>query len=205
MNGEKETLTIREAAAFLGAHPQTVRKLARRGGIPAFKVGQDWRFRKDALERWVDTHHARSRKPRVLVVDDEGAMREVTRRVLESEGYDVATAADGAEALNRMLGEAPSVVLLDLEMPVMDGPTTLKAIREAHGDVPVIIITGYPDSDLMSRSLEYGPLLVLAKPFRKQQLLEGILTALRVPSRAGEGRNTTGYGARREEPVGCPQ
>ena len=56
-----------------------------------------------------------------------------------------------------------------------------KAIRETHGNVPVIIVTGYPDSELLSQALENGPLLILAKPVDKRHLLEGILTALRVP------------------------
>ena len=70
MAEETLALTIHEAARFLGAHPQTVRKLAKKGEIPSFKVGREWRFRRDALQRWVDTHHLRSRGPEVLVVED---------------------------------------------------------------------------------------------------------------------------------------
>jgi excisionase family DNA binding protein len=54
-----QTLNIREAAAFLNAHEQTVRGLARRRAIPCFKVGRDWRFRKDALLRWTGTQQGR--------------------------------------------------------------------------------------------------------------------------------------------------
>jgi excisionase family DNA binding protein len=186
LDEEKQALNIHEAAAFLGAHPQTVRKLARKNEIPSFKVGQDWRFHREALQRWVDTHHLRSRAAKVLVVDDERTVRNSVRLLLEGAGYGVSVAADGAEALARMAAEPADVVLLDLQMPVMDGPTTLQRLRQEHRNVPVIIVTAYPDGELMSRALEHGPLLVLPKPVGKQPLLEGILTALRVPkSRAG--------------------
>jgi len=181
MAEEKLALSINEAAAFLGAHPQTVRKLARKGEIPSFRIGRAWRFHRDALQRWVDTHHLRARGPKILVVDDEVTIRNTTRLLLEAANYSVSVASDGAEALARMSDELPDVVLLDLVMPVMDGPTALKAIRETHGNIPVIIVTGHPDSELLSRALESGPLLILAKPVDKQHLLEGILTALRVP------------------------
>ena len=185
MAEEKFALTIHEAAAFLGAHPQTIRKLAKTGEIPSYKVGRAWRFHRDALQRWVDTHHLRARGPKVLVVDDDAAIRTTTRLLLEGANYRVSVASDGAEALARMADELPDVVLLDLVMPVMDGPSTLEAIRETHGNIPVIIVTGHPDSDLLSRALKNGPFLILAKPVGKQHLLEGILTALRVP-KAGE-------------------
>ena len=66
MNQNLEVLGIREAAAFLGAHDQTIRRLARRGAIPAFKVGKDWRFRKEALLRWVEEQCVSARKRAVV-------------------------------------------------------------------------------------------------------------------------------------------
>ena len=71
MNGSDYVLNAREAAEYLGAHVETVRRLARKGEIPAFKVGKDWRFRRRALLRWNDEHHLRTQPPCVLVVEDE--------------------------------------------------------------------------------------------------------------------------------------
>ena len=181
MSEEKQALTVGETAAYLGVHPQTVRKLARKNEIPSFKVGKAWRFHKDALQEWVDTHHLRSQNLSVLVVDDELEVCKTTRLLLEGANYRVSTAVGGAEALARMADELPDVVLLDLQMPVMDGATVLKQIREMYGNLPVIIVTGYPDSELLAQALEYGFLLVLAKPVSRQHLLESIQMVLRVP------------------------
>ena len=186
MSEEKLALTIHEAAAFLGVHPQTVRKLARKNDIPSFKVGRSWRFHKDALQQWVDTYYLRSQGPRVLIVDDELTVRETTRLLLEGANYRASTAVGGAEALARMADELPDVVLLDLQMPVMNGATVLKRIREMYGNIPVIIVTGYPDSELLAQALEYGSLLVLAKPISRQHLLESIQMVLRIPKATGK-------------------
>jgi len=173
-----ETLDIHRAARQLGVHPQTVRRLARRNEIPAFKVGKVWRFSRDALRRWAETHHRRSRGARVLVVDDEKAVRDLMRRWLTREGYDVRTASGGEQALAQMRMEAPDVVLLDLSMPEMDGPTLLAGIREEYGSLPIIVVTGYADSDLMSAALQYGPLVVLPKPVEGERVVETVRMAL---------------------------
>ena len=178
MDQKKTALNVHEAAKFLGCHAQTVRRLARKGEIPAYKVGQNWRFRIDALQRWVDTHHERTRKPHILVVEDERLVRITIRELLNHAGYRVTIAEDGRTALERMASEIPDVVLLDLVMPVMDGAQTLEAIRNNYGDVPVIIVTGYPNSELMGRVLELGPVPVLKKPVEPDHLLGSLRMAL---------------------------
>ena len=173
-----DTLDIHRAARQLGVHAQTVRRLARRNDIPAFKVGKVWRFSRNALLQWAETHHLRSRAACVLVVDDEVPVQEVLRRWLTREGYDVRTASGGEEALARMRMETPDVVLLDLSMAEMDGPTLLARIRDEYGLLPVIVVTGYPDSALMSAALQYGPLVMLPKPAERERVLETVQLAL---------------------------
>lgn len=179
---EDETLDIHDAARQLGVHAQTVRRLARQNRIPAYKVGKVWRFSRGALRRWADAHHERVRGASILVVDDERITHDLTRRILEPEGYRVSPAFGGAEALALMRRETPDVVLLDLRMPDMPGPDVLKEIRRAHGALPVIIITGYPDGELMHEALRYSPVMMLAKPVTPEQLLESVRLVL------GEGR-----------------
>ena len=177
MQRNPDVLNAREAADYLGAHVETVRRLAKRGDIPSYKVGKDWRFSKDALHRWIATHHERSRPAHILVVDDEEHIREFARRALEPEGYRVSAASSGAEALDLMRQETPDVVVLDLKMEGMDGPALLKEIRASYGSLPVIIITGYPDSGLMYEALRYSPLMVLAKPPAPERLVEAVHAA----------------------------
>jgi len=78
-------LDAHDAAQFLGAHVESIRRLARKGDIPAYKIGKDWRFERGALKRWVETHHLRQRPPLILVVDDEKSFRDTTQKFLENE------------------------------------------------------------------------------------------------------------------------
>ncbi len=155
-----------------------MRRLARKGELPGFKVGQDWRFRREALEQWMDRPYERPRKQRVLIVDDEPAIRDSLGELLRKSGYEATSAADGESALEQMQASVPDVILLDLHMPGMNGPQTLAEIRRQHGNIPVIIITGFPDGKLMNDALKHGPLHVLAKPTTKEHLLDALETAV---------------------------
>lgn len=178
VRGGRDVLSARQAAEFLGAHMETIRRLARRGELPAYKVGQDWRFRRDALIRWMDTHHSRQQSPLVLVVDDEKGVRETTRLFLEAEKFRAATAANGEEALELARREPPDLVLLDLVMPGMHGAEVLRELHAMFPDLPVVIVTGYPDGDLMAEALRYPPLTLLPKPVEKATLIRTVRRVL---------------------------
>ena len=172
-------MTTQEAAQLLNAHVETIRRLARRGEIPSFKIGKDWRFRREALLRWTETHHLRHREAHVLVIDDEEIILDVVRELLEPEGYRIATASGGEEGLAHVSHAAPDLVLLDLKMPGMGGVEFLRRFREGHAETPVVVVTGYPDSDLMARAMSYGPVTLLAKPVEREPLLRSVRIALR--------------------------
>lgn len=165
-----EVFNIREAAAFLGAHEQTIRKLARRGAIPAFKVGRDWRFRKEALLRWSEEQKCGCGCS-VLVIDDEEMICKAMIRTVERFGCRARQASSGAKGLELVTQEVPDLILLDLKMPDMNGPQFLDELRKTHPDLPVVIVTAYPDSELMQKASQYAPVMVLAKPV-EQVLLE---------------------------------
>ena len=76
---EDQPLNAREAADFLGAHVETIRRFARRGEIPSYKIGKDWRFNKGALRQWADTHHKRTKGGSILIVDDDPAILDTAR------------------------------------------------------------------------------------------------------------------------------
>ena len=90
----------------------------------------------------------------------------------------VAAVSNGKEAVEKAEELNPDVVLLDLKMPGMNGPAVLKEIRADYGSLPVIVITGYPDSELMHEALKYSPLMVLAKPIGLHPLLAAMRLAL---------------------------
>ena len=171
-------LNVSEAAQYLRVHQETLRRLARNGEIPAYKVGRGWRFNRSTLDRWAESQGPIRERGRVLVVDDDEDVRDTLARALEDEGYGAASAATGPEALELVRREVPDVVLLDLKLPGMGGPEVLKEIRKRHPDLPVVIVTGYPDSDLMAEAMRYSPLLLLPKPVEPQQVLEAVSLAL---------------------------
>ncbi len=110
----------------------------------------------------------------LLLVDDDPAMREILSKILERAEFDVSTAEDGREALKQIRKQIPDVVLMDLEMPGMDGPATLQEIRREWGDLPVILHTGHVDGPLLSRALEWSPFTVLAKPCPMDRLVQTV-------------------------------
>ena len=169
---------VQEAADYLCVHAETIRRMARRGDIPSFKVGRDWRISESALKRWEETHHLRSKKAHILAVDDEEDFLQMIRQTIERHGYRVSIASSGELAVELMQRDPPDVVLLDLKMPVMSGPMILKEIRKLDEHLPVIIVTGYPDSNLMIAALRHSPFMVLPKPVKAKKMAEAVDLAL---------------------------
>ncbi|WP_340539050.1 response regulator transcription factor [Nocardioides sp. GXZ039] len=118
-------------------------------------------------------------KPRVLVVDDDKAVRESLRRSLEFNGYEVHLAGDGAEALAGIAGIAPDVVVMDVMMPRLDGLETTRALRAAGNDVPIIVLTARDAVGDRVDGLDAGADDYLAKPFALPELLARLRALLR--------------------------
>ena len=127
-------------------------------------------------------------KSRVLVVDDDKAVRESLRRSLEFNGYDVVLAADGAEALAGISAAAPDIVVMDVMMPRLDGIETTKALRQAGNELPILVLTARDAVGDRVDGLDAGADDYLAKPFALQELLARMRALLRraVPAE-GEG------------------
>ena len=118
-------------------------------------------------------------KPRVLVVDDDKAVRESLRRSLEFNGYDVSLACDGAEALAGIGGVAPDVVVMDVMMPRLDGLEATRALRKAGNDVPILVLTARDAVGDRVEGLDAGADDYLTKPFALQELLARLRALLR--------------------------
>jgi DNA-binding response OmpR family regulator len=106
----------------------------------------------------------------VLVVDDDPGMRDFVKDVLERGDCVVVTAESGKESLQLTERHRPDVVVLDLNMPDVDGPDVLKQLRQRWPSLPVLILTGFADGELMNRALESGPFTLLAKPCDPDEL-----------------------------------
>jgi DNA-binding NtrC family response regulator len=115
-----------------------------------------------------------SEKRKILVVDDEDALRTVLSAELNSEGYDVGTAADGTEALAELQKGKYDLVLLDIKMPNMNGFEVLKVIKEKHGGTKVIMLTGFADLKNAIESKKLGAEDFVSKPYDLVDLLTTI-------------------------------
>jgi two-component system, cell cycle sensor histidine kinase and response regulator CckA len=116
----------------------------------------------------------------ILVVDDEAAIRQITRQALESFGYTTAMASNGVEALEYVesVNGAVDLVLTDMMMPVMDGPTTMRELVRTRPTIPIIAASGLSATVGVSRGAEYGAIGFLAKPFTTSELLHAVTDAL---------------------------
>jgi excisionase family DNA binding protein len=158
-----EVLTIRDVAAYLKLPVSTVYRLAERRDLPGHKVGRQWRFHKSVLDEWFREHAATARST-VLVVDDEEAIRDLMVAALGSKTREVLTAGTGEEAVEIAKRTDLDLVLLDLSMPGMSGADTFRELHTLRPELPVIIVTAYPDGELMAKALEIGPFTMISKP-----------------------------------------
>ncbi|MBI3578916.1 MAG: response regulator [Ignavibacteriales bacterium] len=110
-------------------------------------------------------------KNRILVVDDEDALRTVLSSELEGEGYKVNTAGDGAEAITILKSQAFDLILLDIKMPNVDGFEVLKFVKDNHPTTKVIMLTGFADLKNAIESKKLGAEDFVSKPYDLVDLL----------------------------------
>jgi len=166
-------LSTKELAEYLNVTPLTVRRKALTGEIPSVKIGNLLRFDKKKIDRLLAEKSSR-RPVQILVVDDEPLVGELFKESLNKNGYQVTTTLSSIEALELLKTKHYDLVFLDLLIPELDGAELFSHIRQMDRKIPVAIITGYPDSDMMSRAMEYGPFTVLKKPFTSDDILDTV-------------------------------
>jgi chemosensory pili system protein ChpA (sensor histidine kinase/response regulator) len=117
-------------------------------------------------------------KPVIMVVDDSITVRKVTSRLLERHGYEVVQAKDGVDALAQLQETIPDVMLLDVEMPRMDGYELAMNMRgdDRTQDVPIIMITSRTGDKHRQRAMDVGVNVYMGKPYNDTTLLENIET-----------------------------
>ncbi len=129
---------------------------------------------------------------KVLLVDDEDQLRKVMRDLLERDGYDVSEAADGVEALDQVDRHAPDIIVLDLNLPGLDGYGVLSHLRSrpATENIPVVVLTAKGDEDNEVRVFEMGADDFLSKPFRAKALSARLQALLQRTRRVAPRRDT---------------
>ena len=125
-------------------------------------------------------------RQRILVVDDDHAVRESLRRSREFNGYDVTLAQDGAEALAAIGQRTPDALVIDVMMPRLDGLETTRALRVAGNDLPILVLTARDSVGDRVEGLDAGADDYLTKPFALEELLARLRALLRRVHVAGE-------------------
>ena len=122
----------------------------------------------------------RSERPKILIVDDEPDYITAIQCRLEWSHYDVITASDGQEGLEKVMKERPDLVLLDTNMPVMNGHEVLERLKqhEELRNIPVIMVTALCEAQDVAKASSYGVADYVAKPFDFSDLVEKIAKAL---------------------------
>jgi two-component system, NtrC family, response regulator HydG len=129
------------------------------------------------------------KKARILVVDDEVSARSGLAKLLDQEGYEVETAADGVQALELVAERAPNLIVTDLKMPNIDGMALLAKVREQNPDIPTIVTTAFSDVSSAVQAMRAGAEDYLTKPIDFDALLLAVERALQRRELAAETEN----------------
>jgi two-component system nitrogen regulation response regulator NtrX len=145
-------------------------------------------------------------RSRILVIDDEEAIRKSLRMVLEYEGYDMIEAASGPEGIETLRRESPDAVLLDIKMPGMDGMEVLQQARSRDAHTPILMVSGHGDIPTAVDALRKGAYDFLEKPLETERVLAALRNAierqrLRAENLALRHRVEAGYRMIGEAPV----
>ena len=117
-------------------------------------------------------------KSRILVIDDEAAIRDSLRMTLEYEGYEFIGAATGQEGLTLVEREAPDLVLLDVKMPGMDGIEVLERLRNMNESLPIVVVSGHGTISTAVEATKKGAVDFIEKPFASERVLVSLRNAL---------------------------
>jgi two-component system response regulator (stage 0 sporulation protein F) len=164
-----ELLTTKEVSSYLKLRPETVLRGVKKGEIPAIKVGGHFRFHRKQIDDWLQNNS--TSKKRILVVDDDEPIRKLFKETLEKNNYHVLTVDNGNKALKLIHSWNFDLIFLDLKMSVIDGAETFRRIRRIDRDVPVVIITGYSNSEMLHKVIKQAPFGVMKKPFGAKDIL----------------------------------
>ncbi len=162
-------MTVKETAEYLRIPLPTVYYLVQRGQLPAVQIGGRWRVKKDAIDRDVLRSEEHG-QPTVLVVDDDPGLQSMFKLFLKKQGFSRLVVGTGREAIAAMQKQKFDLCFLDLQLPDFTGDEVYAQAKEIDPDLPIVIITGFPDSQMLDNILKHGAVTVLKKPLEIEKL-----------------------------------
>jgi excisionase family DNA binding protein len=166
-------LTVKETAEYLRIPIPTVYYLVQRGKLPAIQIGGRWRIKKSALDRDL-LRQDKQGQPTVLVVDDDPDLQDLFRKFLKKIGFCRVVVGTAKEAIKSLGKQNFDLMFLDLKLPDASGDEVFKTAKQIDPDLNVIVVTGYPDSEILDRILQISPVTVLKKPLKVEQLNQAV-------------------------------
>ena len=166
-------LTVKETAEYLRIPLPTVYYLVQRGQIPAIQIGGRWRIKKSSLDRDI-LRLDKQGQPTVLVVDDDLDLQELFKSFLKKIGFSRVVVGTAKDAVSSLRKQKFDLMFLDLQLPDASGDQVYKTAKQIDPELNVVVITGYPDSEVLDRILKIGPLTVFKKPLKIEQLSQTI-------------------------------
>ncbi len=166
----KEYLTSHELASLLKLNPVTITRKAKKGEIPAVRIGKQFRFDRDQIEHWM-LRKSINKIEHIMIIDDEPVIGRLFKDILERNGYQVTTFLKSTDVLGLIQRQHYDLMFIDLMMPEIDGAELIHRVRDMGIKTPIVIVTGYPDSRLMEKAMEKGPFTVIKKPFSNEDIL----------------------------------
>jgi len=164
-------MTVKETAEYLRIPLPTVYYLVQRGQLPAIQIGGRWRVKKDALDRDVLRNEEQG-QPTVLVVDDDETLQSMFKLFFKKAGFSRLVVGTGKDALAALNKQRFDLCFLDLQLPDTTGDQVYAVAKEKYPNLPIVIVTAYPDGELMNNILKHGPVTVLKKPLKVEDLEE---------------------------------
>ncbi|HEY2799370.1 MAG TPA: response regulator [Chthoniobacterales bacterium] len=166
-------MTVKETAKYLRIPLPTVYYLVQRGQLPAIQIGGRWRIKKDALDKDV-LKEERAGQPTVLVVDDDESLQDLFKVFLKKIGFSRVVVGTVKEALTALDKQRFDLLFLDLKLPDGKADDVYDTAKELDPNLPIVVITGYPDSAMLDRILTRGPVTVLKKPLKIEQIKQTV-------------------------------
>lgn len=165
-------ITVKEAAYYLRIPLPTAYYLVKTGKLPVIPIGGRYRIRRSVLDRDVlrRNEEPELNKPRALVVDDDPALQSLFKKFLRKAGFGQLVVGSGDVALAAAKLQKFDLVFLDLHLPDMPGDVVYEKLKDIHPDLPIVVVTGYPDSEILSTICARGPVTVIQKPIEFELL-----------------------------------
>ncbi len=173
----EKLLNSAQLAEYLNIKTVTVQRKAARGEIPSIKIGNRFRFDKQQIKDWLQ-QNANREQANILVIDDEPIIGQLIDSILKGKNCQVTTTVSSLEALKLVASSHFDLIFLDVATVELNGFEVFSRIREMGKNVPIAIVTGYPDSDLCRKVMELSPFIVISKPFQAGEILSTVRSAV---------------------------